>query len=252
MIAVIRIMVALLVLVASAEAAPKTARDYYQSATSHYNLSEWQGALDDFREAYRLKPDPALLFNIAQCHRQLGNYREAANFYRAYRREGGTNNVERLIDEMDNAATAQREREAAAERERAANAPPDGVQSPAPTPAPTPAPVQPAEPPPRRSRTLLWTGIGVGAAGLVAVGVGAGLFAVGNSAFQSIDNPKPGYVFSAADEDKSRTWRPAGVALISVGAVLVAGGVTLAVIGVRREKQSATASSSRAFAWSAR
>ena len=251
MIAVIRVMVPLLLLVATAEAAPKTARDYYQSATSHYNLSEWQGALDDFREAYRLKPDPALLFNIAQCHRQLGNYREAANFYRAYRREGGTNNVERLIDEMDQAATAQREREAAAERERAANAPPDGVQSPSPTPAPTPPPAAPAEAP-RRSRTLLWAGIGAGAAGLVAVGVGAGLFAVGNSAFNNIDNPKPGYVFSSADEDKSRTWRPAGVALISVGAVLVAGGVTLAVIGLRREKQAATASSSPAFAWSAR
>jgi tetratricopeptide (TPR) repeat protein len=113
------VVLSLLLLVSTAVAAPKTAREFYQSATSHYNLSEWQAALDDFREAYRLKPDSAFLFNIAQCHRQLGQYREAANFYRAFRREGGGSRVDRLITEMDAAAAAQHDREIAAEREKA-------------------------------------------------------------------------------------------------------------------------------------
>jgi tetratricopeptide (TPR) repeat protein len=122
-------LVALLLATAPSTAAPKTAKDFYLSALSHYNLSEWQPALDDFREAYRLKPDPAFLFNIAQCHKQLQHYREAANFYRAYRREGGTNNVDPLITEMDKAAAAQ-----------AASAPPDKPATPEPTTTPPPSP----------------------------------------------------------------------------------------------------------------
>jgi len=178
---------ALLLLASTRLAAPRGAREFYQSATSHYNLSEWQAALDDFREAYRLKADPALLFNIAQCHRQLGNYREAANFYRAYRREGGKGDVDRLTAEMDKAAAAQREREIAAEREKAASTPPTGVQAPPVTSLPTTttatAPTTGADlttvaAPPRHQplvkRPWFWAAVAGGAA-VVAAGVTLGI-----------------------------------------------------------------------------
>jgi len=173
MIAVTRVLVVLMLLATAASAAPKTAREFYQSATSHYNLSEWQSALDDFREAYRLKPDSAFLFNIAQCHRQLGHYREAANFYRAYRREGGTNDVEHLITEMDDAAQKQRDREEAADREKAANTPPTAVQPPATTPSQPSTLVATA--PARDERPLIkkpwfWAVVGGGAV-VLATGV---------------------------------------------------------------------------------
>lgn len=218
---------------APASAAPKTARDYFSSATSHYNLSEWQAALDDFREAYRLKPDPAFLFNIAQCERQLGHYRDAANFYRAYRREGGTNDVERLIKEMDDAAAAaaaQREREAAAARAQPVTPAPKVV-------SPPPSTARAAAVPPR-GRAKLWAGIGVGAAGIVAVAAGAGLFAAGASAFDAIDHPRSGYTFNPSDEDRAHTWRPAGAALIGVGAAMVVTGAALALFWKHESRRS--------------
>lgn len=87
------------------------ARALYQSGTSHYNLSEFKEALVDFKEAYRLLQDPSFLFNIAQCHRQLGDPAAAASFYRAFRREApdapNRADVDRLIGEMDKAAAQQ-------------------------------------------------------------------------------------------------------------------------------------------------
>jgi tetratricopeptide (TPR) repeat protein len=81
------------------------ARAIYQSAMAHYNLGEIKEALESFREAYRLVREPALLFNIAQCHRRLGQHAQAAEFYRSYRREVPDSpnraEVERLIGEME-------------------------------------------------------------------------------------------------------------------------------------------------------
>jgi tetratricopeptide (TPR) repeat protein len=184
----IRRTIFLLVLVVAAAnasaAAPKTAKDFYMSALSHYNLSEWQQALDDFREAYRLKPDAAFLFNIAQCHKQLHHYREAATFYRAYRREGGTNDVESMIVEMDRAAASQKPGQAFG-----------------PEPEKAPETTVPATPPPTTAATPPTTG-----------GTGADLTA------------------RAAPAEKPLLKRPWFWAVVGGGAVVVATGVTLAVV----------------------
>jgi tetratricopeptide (TPR) repeat protein len=91
------------------------ARALYESATTHYNLSEFGDALKDFKEAYRVIKDPILLFNIAQCHRQLKEYEEAAKLFRAYRREHpqapNRDEVDRLIHQMDEAIAEQRNRQ---------------------------------------------------------------------------------------------------------------------------------------------
>jgi tetratricopeptide (TPR) repeat protein len=60
----------------------REAREHYEQAVAHYNLDEFAPALAEFREAYRLKPDPSFLFNIAQCHRKLGETDAALDFYR--------------------------------------------------------------------------------------------------------------------------------------------------------------------------
>jgi tetratricopeptide (TPR) repeat protein len=62
----------------------RAARTHYEKAVSHYNLDELEAALVEFREAYRAKPDPSFLFNIAQCHRKLGQRDAAIDFYRKY------------------------------------------------------------------------------------------------------------------------------------------------------------------------
>jgi hypothetical protein len=88
------------------------AKARYTSGQSHYNLSEFQEALQDFKEAYRLFPDPVFLFNAAQCERQLGSPDEAIKFYRSYLRNkpdaANRREVLRRIDEMQAALAAEK------------------------------------------------------------------------------------------------------------------------------------------------
>ena len=81
------------------------AKARYEAGVRHFDLSEYEAALVDFKEAYRNKPDPALLYNIAQCHRRLGHTEEAITFYRSYlRRASDAKNrqeVERRISELE-------------------------------------------------------------------------------------------------------------------------------------------------------
>jgi tetratricopeptide (TPR) repeat protein len=107
------------------------AKARYTTAQSHYNLNEFQEALQDFKEAYRLFPDPVFLFNVAQCERQLGNPDEAIKFYRSYLRNKpkapNRQEVARRIDEMQTAIDA---KNAAAEKPSVNLAPPAAGEEP--------------------------------------------------------------------------------------------------------------------------
>ena len=76
----------------------------YKEGMSAYDLGEFKEAIKLFQEAYKKRPDPAFLFNIAQCHRKLGENSEALNFYRTYlRKSPDTKNraeVEKRIVEL--------------------------------------------------------------------------------------------------------------------------------------------------------
>ena len=116
--------------------AKQEAKARYTSGQSHYNLNEFQEALQDFKEAYRLFPDPAFLFNAAQCERQLGHLEEAIQFYRSYLRNKpkapNRQEVQRRIEELQATLDA-----------RKSAAPSAAVEPPAPAPAAAepPAPV---------------------------------------------------------------------------------------------------------------
>ena len=62
------------------------ARRHHAIATRAYDLAEYEAALNEFKEAYRINGDPAFLFNIGQCHRKLGHPADAVTFYRTYLR----------------------------------------------------------------------------------------------------------------------------------------------------------------------
>jgi tetratricopeptide (TPR) repeat protein len=64
--------------------ARQQAKEKFQEAQTAYHLGEFQKALAAYTEAYRLLPLPDFLFNVAQCHRQLGNAESAAFSYRRY------------------------------------------------------------------------------------------------------------------------------------------------------------------------
>jgi tetratricopeptide (TPR) repeat protein len=81
------------------------ARQHYGDGERHFNLAEYQEALVDFKEAYRLKPDAVFLYNIGQCHRKLGHVDDALTFYRNYLRLSSSApnraEVERRIHELE-------------------------------------------------------------------------------------------------------------------------------------------------------
>ena len=112
--------------------------------------------LVEYEAAYERKPLPGFLYNIAQCHRNLGNYKQAIFGYRNYLRQvpdaANREAVEALIDELE---TEQRAREDAAARERLDH-------------QPTPPPPRAAHPP-LYKRGWFWGGVAAVAA--VTVGV---------------------------------------------------------------------------------
>ena len=158
------------------------ARAAFKLGSKHYNLGEFQQALDAFREAYRDYDDPSFLFNIAQCERQLGHKREAVREYRAY-----LNNAPESAGNHDaiKQIIAQLEKEIADEQ-ATTKMPPTSV-TPPPPPATTTPPAQtttPAAasltasaPPAEREHTpaykkwWVWTIVG----GVVVAGVTTGL-----------------------------------------------------------------------------
>ncbi|HZS37375.1 MAG TPA: hypothetical protein VFF06_11145 [Polyangia bacterium] len=60
------------------------ARDLYQKAIAHYDLAEYDRAIDEFKQAYELTNRPELLFNLAQAHRAKKDWANALHFYRTY------------------------------------------------------------------------------------------------------------------------------------------------------------------------
>lgn len=131
---------ALLPSVAHGDPTREQARKAYDEAKTHYDLSEYDQALVKFKDAFRLLPDPAFLFNIAQCQRQLGDYQAAQRSYRAFLREAKVSDaqradVEQLIASMELAM-----------KEKRAQQPPTGTRAPQEAPPPTTA-TPPSTPP---------------------------------------------------------------------------------------------------------
>ncbi|MBS2021387.1 MAG: hypothetical protein JST92_03185 [Deltaproteobacteria bacterium] len=60
------------------------AKQHFQAGQTHYALGEFTEAVQEFREAYRLSKAPAILFNLAQAMRQIGNYKQGYFYYSQY------------------------------------------------------------------------------------------------------------------------------------------------------------------------
>ena len=121
--------VVLLALARSAAAQPEApapdpkdqAESIYKEGAKQYDLREYTTAIEDFKRAYALFPEPTILFDIAQAYRMLHDCDNATAFYRNYVRDkpDGADREEALkrAQEMDACAADQRrEREAAAAR----------------------------------------------------------------------------------------------------------------------------------------
>jgi tetratricopeptide (TPR) repeat protein len=68
----------------AAEPRAEKAREHFQQGDAYFKLEKYPNALQEFEQAYLAKQDPSFLYNIAQCHRLMGNRIEAIRFYKRY------------------------------------------------------------------------------------------------------------------------------------------------------------------------
>jgi len=201
-----------------------------------YNLGHWSDALADFEKAYEISGDPAILFNLAEAHRQLGQTADALRLYNAYLREqpyGAEHEAAEKAIENLNPPVAPKPLPTI----------PPPVAAPAPQPAPTPPP--PVAPPPAAGPPTLvtqappaarphrskWPVI-AGAAATGALAAGAIVFTVsGNNLYNDLQGScgntavgcAPGQVDSVRTRDRAATalWILAGAAAVATSVVLV-------------------------------
>ena len=215
----------LILLTSVAHAQNRTkARELFKQAQQHYKLGEFQQALDGFKEAFRNFEDPSLLFNIAQCERQLGHKQEALRSYRMFLSElpnaPNRAEVENLIATLDQAIKD----EVAAQPPPNTLPPTEKQAQPAPL---LPPPPPPAPPPPRHTWWMIGVGAGLLAVGAVGIGTGAGALAVNGDGSCTL---APGQVrcpkvYHTAGE---------GGALLGVGIAAAAAGAALIIVEERR------------------
>jgi tetratricopeptide (TPR) repeat protein len=173
---------ATLLLLASATAvAADDAKTHYQKATAHFAVGEYRDAAIEYEEAFKLKQDPAILFNAAQSFRLAGDNQNALLLY---------NNIIKLYPSTQYAKDSKERIEKLAQ---ATTTPPAATPAPV-TPILPPAPMVVAPPPaidpaastagasativstappstsdahPIYTRWWFWTAVGVVAAGAV-------------------------------------------------------------------------------------
>lgn len=197
------------------------ARNFFEEAAKRYNLGEYRSALGGFRGAYDEIPDPKLLFNIAQCYRQIGEHLKALTAYRSFLREvpdaSNADDVRKIIATLG----AELIREQEARRQQ-----PQGVETPAVI-AATPPP-RPEPPRPWWRNTSAWAFAGVGV-GLAATGAGlvGGSISIGAEARNAATLDQ-----LHALQSRAQGMEIAGWAVLGVGAAgAIVGGVMLATHG---------------------
>jgi len=155
---------------ARADSRVEQAKKLFEAAEVHYRLGEFRQAVESYRAAMRLAPRPNILFNIAQCLRQLEDSAKALFYYRLYlsdwRREhpGQSPPFEREVKE--HIARLEEQNRRAPDSQPAPTSAPAARPSSRPAAvvsAPAPAPVTRGD---RGGGSRLWMGLGVGTAGL--------------------------------------------------------------------------------------
>ncbi len=235
-------LMASLLLPASAPGGLAGARRLFNEGTLAYDAGRFEVALRDYEAAYQAAPLAGLLFNIAQCQRQLGRWKEAEDGYRLY--------LEALPDAQNRAQAEAYLAEMKSRLPKVKPAPPAVVRAPAPA-APLPAAAAAiaagptaldlSPPPPRASPELVveapagapsgvrWLGIG-GAAAVVA---GAACLAVG-LVLAGSDLGKPsGHLNPPPTDLAANDFGYAGEGLLATGSALLLGRAAWALWGSR-------------------
>ncbi|MFT5356214.1 MAG: tetratricopeptide (TPR) repeat protein [Polyangiales bacterium] len=169
------------------ESGEAEARSHFAAGFSYFQEARYDDALTEFGRAYELSSRPALLFNMSQCYERLGRLDEAIRYLEQF-----------ITSNPPPADRAFQERRLAnlRARQQGTGTPdieepgeliaPDSVRDVASTPGvTTESPMEPAELTPDRlgiaaphslsHRPLAYAFLGIGAAGLITMGVAGGL-----------------------------------------------------------------------------
>jgi tetratricopeptide (TPR) repeat protein len=212
------------------------AKQAFEAGRREYRLARYAPALEHFTRAYRLIERPELLFNIAQCHKELGFLQDALRFFRSYLAsakpsleaqqevEAEIAQLKQQIAEIDKATSeAERvERVRALEEAQAARV---GLELQR-LELERSAAFQAA----RRSRALIIGGSVATALGVALLGAGGGLAADAVNTKSGVrDAALLGGPFDAEDQRRYDRANTASIALITIGGVAAVAG--LAVLG---------------------
>lgn len=123
------------------EPALDRARALAAEAQTAYDLGHYDAALKRYEELYQIKAVAGVLFNVAQCHRKLGQLKEAADLYRSFLvhadpQSGEAAKAQELLVQVESALK---------EQEAAARAAPQGT-----------APLSPKETQPAPAAAVQW------------------------------------------------------------------------------------------------
>lgn len=178
--ALLRLMVVTTLLVgagaARADNRAAEARNLFNEGNAHFAVGEFAQAADLYQQAYKLKQDPALLYNAAQAYRLAGQQEKALVLYKNY---------VQFYPDAANVAEVNSQiaklKEAIASAEKAKTSPPTGTAQPRPDATTSAAPpsvvvaTKPqAEAVPVYKKWWLWTIVG----GVVVAGAAVTLAVV--------------------------------------------------------------------------
>ncbi len=75
--------------IVAAQPNTETAAAHIERGMTRYDAGDYEQALAEFRAAYDLAPDPAVLYNLARVHERLDHPVEAVSFYEHYLNDAG-------------------------------------------------------------------------------------------------------------------------------------------------------------------
>ncbi|HTO97179.1 MAG TPA: hypothetical protein VMK66_09085 [Myxococcales bacterium] len=227
---------ALLVLLLGAPAladATAEAREHFRKAQTHYALGEFEDAAREFADAYRLREEPAILFNIGQSYRQMRKWQQAWFYYNQYlsKQPDAPNRAETesLVQQMRRRMDEEEEQRLRVERDPAAAKNSEDVLAPAAKPAVPAQAVAPAPAPSSVKPTRVAGYVALGA-GVVAEGVALFLHTSAQSSADQFNEKYASGTLTAADaqlkSDADSKGKAATVAAVG-GLLLLASGAVL-------------------------
>jgi len=94
----------------------RSARAHTEAARAYFNLEKYREAIGEYEQAYLDKQDPAYFFEIAECHRLLGDFAEARRFYQRFLHDAPRGHTRRAVAEarLSEAIEMEKQAEAAA------------------------------------------------------------------------------------------------------------------------------------------